>query len=112
MPHVCHETRLTHCSVMLSTGGSHRLHAELALRNIQSIQRFDKNSSRVARYSLILNLAMLAISILAMCISLRAYRAAERSAGQQQATLDASRTALERVLSIANEGATNLTTGR
>src|SRR4051812_44539953 len=33
----------------LTTGAAHRLNAELALQTIQSIGRFDKNSTRVAR---------------------------------------------------------------
>jgi hypothetical protein len=87
----------------LSTGGAHRLHSELALRSIQSIERFDKNSGKVARWSLILNVAMFVLSVLAIVISLSAYRDSERSAVKQQATLDASRTAIEQVLAIANE---------
>lgn len=43
----------------LTTGAAHRLKVELALRTTQSIARFDKNSSRVARWSLALNGAML-----------------------------------------------------
>ncbi len=87
----------------LSTGGAHRLQVELALRNIQSVERFDKSSSKVAHWSLILNVGMLVLSVLAICIALGAYRQAERSAGQQQATLDASRMALEQVLATTNE---------
>jgi hypothetical protein len=87
----------------LSVGGAHRLHADLTLRNIQSIERFDRNSSNDARSSFLLNIVMLVLSVLAICIALGAYRQAERSGRQQQATLDAARIALEQVLATTNE---------
>src|ERR1039458_717650 len=87
----------------LTTGAAHRLNAELALRTIQSIARFDKNSSGVARRSLVLNGAMLLLSVLAIFIAARSYEQAERSAAEQQVTLDASRTALEQVLRTTTE---------
>jgi len=87
----------------LTTGAAHRLNAELALRNIQSIARFGENSTRVARWSLALNGAMLLLSVLAIFIAVRSYHQAERSATEQQATLDASRTALEHVLATTTE---------
>lgn len=87
----------------LTTGAAHRLNAELALRTTQSIARFDKNSSRVARWALALNGAMLLLSVLAIFIAVRSYHWAERSATEQQATLNASRKALEQVLATTTE---------
>jgi len=87
----------------LTTGAAHRLNVELALRSIQSVERFDTNSSKVARWSLSLNLAMLLLSVLAIFIAMTSYHQAAHSATEQQATLDASRTALEHVLATTTE---------
>ena len=87
----------------LSTGGARRLQAELSLRNIQTIKQFDKNSGRVALWGLILNLALLVLTISTVWVSIKSYRDADRSSQQQQATLEASRTALQQALTTAGE---------
>jgi hypothetical protein len=87
----------------LTTGAAHRLNTELALRTGQAIARFDKNSNKAARWSLLLNGAMLFLSGLAIFIAVGSYHQAERSATEQQSTLNASRTALEQVLATTTE---------
>lgn len=87
----------------LTTGAVLRLNAELALGTNEAIARFDKNSSKVARWSLWLNGAMLLLTVIAILIALSSYHQAARSATEQQTTLDSSRTALERVVATSTE---------
>lgn len=87
----------------LSTGATRRLQAELSLRTVKTIKDFDENSGKAAKWGLWLNIALLVLTVVATWIAIKSYRDADRSSKEQEKTLEASREALEEVLTTASD---------
>jgi hypothetical protein len=79
----------------LSAGGVRRLEAELAVGNIQAVRQLDESSRRVGMWGLLLNIALFALTIVALVVAVKSYRDTKAAAVQQQKTLDSSNKALE-----------------
>jgi hypothetical protein len=91
---------------LLSDAARERLKLRLTLEGLQAVRAMDQSSTRFARSSLALNVALFLLSIMALGIALKSYRSAEASGAaqfeqmkQQQQALDSSRQALEASLS-------------
>ncbi len=87
----------------LTVGAARRLDAELALRNIEAVRKFDKSSSRIGKWSLALTVALFFLTVAAVWIAIASYRDTKRSATEQQRTLDTSREALQTATTLLQQ---------
>ncbi len=87
----------------LSSGAIRRLDAESALQGLKAIRQFDKSSYKVATWGLAVNIALFILTIAAVLIAIISYQDASDTSRKQQATLDASKRALESATEVAEK---------